>query len=241
MQVTHMRLHVHTYGDGEPIVCLHGVMGHGERYARLAERLPGRRVVAPDLRGHGRSTYDPPWTTEQHVADVLDTVAAEERFDLVGFSFGGRIAAALTAAAPERVERLVLLDPALHVPPGIARQKADTALEDEVVPDVDAFVAAEADLYSTPREYLEEEWAQHYVDGRSRVHRPMAVTAWSEMARPAPPRADVPALLVTGARSWLAVDVAALAPEEHVEVPGGHSVLWDDLERTAEAVARFLS
>ena len=70
----------------------------------------------------------------------------------------------------------------------------------------------------------------------------MAVTAWSEMARPAPARpAGVPVLLVTGARSWLPVDADALAPEARVEVPGGHSVLWDDLPLTAEAVARFLS
>ncbi len=69
----------------------------------------------------------------------------------------------------------------------------------------------------------------------------MAVTAWSEMARPAPSLPDgLPVLLVTGARSWLPVDVGAVAPREHVEVPGGHSVLWDDLPRTAEAVARFL-
>ncbi len=236
-----MRLHVHTYGDGRPVVCLHGLTGHGERFARLAERLPGRRVVAPDLRGHGRSTYDPPWTTEQHVQDVLDTVE-DRRFDLLGFSYGGRIATALAVAAPERVERLVLLDPAVHVPPPLAREKAEAALEETRYATADELIAARDDLHSTPREHLEEEFAAHYVDGRPRVHRPMEVTAWSEMARPAPPRpAGIPVLLVTGARSWLPVDAAAIAPDERVEVPGGHSVLWDDLPLTADAVARFLS
>jgi pimeloyl-ACP methyl ester carboxylesterase len=68
----------------------------------------------------------------------------------------------------------------------------------------------------------------------------MAVTAWSEMAREPPPVAPVPTLVVTGARSWIPVDVDRLAPARHVEVPGGHSVLWDDLDATAEAVAAFL-
>ena len=58
-----MELHVHAWGppDGEPLVCLHGVTGHGERFKRLAEeRWTGRRVLAPDLRGHGRSGWEAP-------------------------------------------------------------------------------------------------------------------------------------------------------------------------------------
>ena len=61
-----MRLHLHEWGDpGAPVVlCLHGVTGHGLRFRRLAEeRLATRyRVLAPDLRGHGRSGWEPPWT-----------------------------------------------------------------------------------------------------------------------------------------------------------------------------------
>ena len=43
-------------------------------------------------------------------------------------------------------------------------------------------------------------------------------------------RGECPTLVVTGARSWLPVDVGRLAPARHVEVPGGHTVLWDDLD-----------
>jgi lipase len=241
------RLHLHEYGSGEPLICLHGLTGHGERFARLAGLLPGRRVIAPDLRGHGRSTWDPPWTTERHVADVLETVD-EPVADWLGFSFGGRVAAAVAAAAPERVRRLVLLDPALTVPADLALEHAEQARETQTYADADDMIAetlAEGTLYSTPRELLEEEVAQHYVrrpEGRleARVCRAMEVAAWSEMAREPPPVAGVPTLVVTGARSWIPVDVGRLAAARHVEVPGGHSVLWDDLERTAEAVAAFL-
>ena len=58
-----MRLHLHEWGsaDAPPVVCLHGVTSHGARFAHLAERLSGFRVLAPDLRGHGRSGWEPPW------------------------------------------------------------------------------------------------------------------------------------------------------------------------------------
>src|SRR3954471_9922141 len=108
-----MALHLHELGDpdGPVLACLHGLTGHGGRFRRLADAL-GRRVVAPDLRGHGDSTSDPPWTTERHVEDVVQALAhLEGPLDLLGFSYGGRIAAALAAAAPGRVGRLVLLDP----------------------------------------------------------------------------------------------------------------------------------
>ena len=60
-----MRLNTHEWGDpsAPPVVCLHGVTGHGLRFRRLAEeRLADRfHVVAADLRGHGHSTWDEPW------------------------------------------------------------------------------------------------------------------------------------------------------------------------------------
>jgi lipase len=245
-----MALHLHELGDpaGTPLICLHGLAGHGGRFRRLAELLEGRRVLAPDLRGHGRSPADPPWSTEQHVADVLETVPADGPVDWLGFSFGGRLAAAIAAAHARRVARLVLLDPALTLPPALAREHALEALEPVGYASAEDAVAGELaapTLFHTPRELMEEEVAEHFVpgpDGRlaPRVSRPMAVTAWSEMARPAPPTAPVPTLVVTGQRSWIPVDVERLAPARHVVVPGGHSVLWDALPAVAGAVRAFL-
>ena len=71
------------------MVCLHGVSGHGRRFRRLVEEHLADRfhVRALDLRGHGRSTWDEPWTIEQHVEDLLDTVT--EPATWIGHSFGG--------------------------------------------------------------------------------------------------------------------------------------------------------
>jgi len=241
------RLHLHTFGDGEPLVCLHGVTGHGQRFERLSAHLPGRRLLAPDMRGHGRSTYEPPWTTEQLAADVLETVPGEP-LDWLGFSYGGRIAAHVAATHPASVKRLVLLDPALHVDPGEASERADDARETEVYADEADYAErtlAEGKLFHTSREVLEADAREHgyRIDGRLhlRFSPAMTVTAWSEMARPAPPAAGVPTLAVTGTRSWLPVDVGRLTGARHVAVDGGHSLLWEDVQAVASAVADFLA
>ena len=103
-------LHTYELGDpdGEPMLAIHGITAHGRRFRRLAEEAwPERRTVAVDLRGHGHSTSDGPWSIPQHVTDLLDTLddLGLDGVDVVGHSDGGAIALALLAAAPERVRR----------------------------------------------------------------------------------------------------------------------------------------
>jgi pimeloyl-ACP methyl ester carboxylesterase len=121
-----LTLHLRELGDGEPLVCLHGLEEDGSSFAPLAARLPGRLLLAPDLRGHGESDHAPPWRLEQHLADVLDTVGEEPR-DWCGHSFGGRLCVELANRRPELVRRLVLLDPALRLQPANALREAEGA------------------------------------------------------------------------------------------------------------------
>jgi len=252
-----VRLHVVEWGDpaGRPVLCLHGVSARGNRFRRLAREIPGLRLVAPDLRGHGGSGREPPWDVDTHAADVLETADSLGlgRCDLLGFSFGGRIAATVAATAPERVERLVLLDPALRVTPEQALEFAErdrgvtsfASAEEGVDAELEAGV-----LFRTPRAVVEEEMREDWVrrpDGRVEYHwLPSAVvTAWSEMAREPPPVADLPTLIVVADRSYIGVDVeryrAALGDRlTVVTVPGGHSVMWEAVEETGAAVRTFL-
>ncbi len=113
-----MRLNVHHFGpaDGAPLLAIHGVTSHGRRYVDFAElAAPDRHVLAVDLRGHGRSGWEPPWNVDTHLADITETLDAEgvtEPVDVIGHSFGGLLALALVTASPERVQRAVLIDPA---------------------------------------------------------------------------------------------------------------------------------
>jgi lipase len=56
------------------LVAIHGVGAHGLRFVRLAAALPDWRVIAPDLRGHGRSPLVPPFSVTRHVEDLLPTL-----------------------------------------------------------------------------------------------------------------------------------------------------------------------
>jgi lipase len=253
-----MTLALAEWGDpgASRVVCLHGVTSHGRHFARLAEALPRHRVLAPDLLGHGSSSYEPPWDLERHVDEVVATVGAQPAA-LVGHSFGARVALEITARAPKLVPRLVLLDPAIHVLPHVALYAAENARRDRSYVSFDEGIDRrydESQLHRAPRELIVEELRDHLVpddDGRYRYRYCQAavVAAYGEMASEPPPfeQARVPTLLVLGESSYLPYDHlldahrAALGDLlEVVVVPGGHTVLWDALEETSAAVAAFL-
>ena len=254
-----MSLHVHEWGPREAprVVCLHGVTSHGRHFARLAEALPAFHVVAPDLLGHGSSPYEPPWRIDDHLDAIVETVGLEPGM-LVGHSFGGRLVFELAARYPQLASRLVLLDPALLVPPHVALAAAENARKDRAYVSFEEGIERrfeESQLHRAPRELLLEELAVHLVlddDGwhRYRYCQSAVVAAYGEMASEPPPfeRVRVPTLLVLGERSYVPYDhlleahQAALGDLLDVRVlPGGHTVLWDALDETSEAVAGFLA
>jgi lipase len=256
-----MRLHVHEWGEpaAPPLVCVHGVSAHGRRFRRLAEERLARRfrVLAPDLRGHGRSGYEPPWTLETHLDDLLETVgtARVERAAWIGHSFGARLILELAARAPERIVCAVLLDPAIQILPHVGLDFAEEAVKNHSFASADEAIEARlASRGPTPRTFLEEEAREHLVpsaDGRLRwrICRPAVVTAYSELCTSPPPpnTLTAPVLIVYASRFGL---VRAEQLEEYrvvlgnrlevLAVAGGHVVYWDAYEETAEAVETFL-
>jgi lipase len=252
-----VRLHVHEWGPPKApvLLCLHGVTGHGIRFRRLSTRLQGRRLLAPDLRGHGLSDWEPPWDLVHYLGDVLETMDALglDRVDVAGHSFGGRLALELAAEHPERVDRLVLLDPAVWVPPPIAFERADRMRIDEAFASVDE--AIQVRLAENPHarpSYVEEELPEYLrrsEDGRLRFgySRSAVVAAYGEMAKPPPlERVRARTLLIRGVVSDVVpepiVDVVRerLVDCEIVTVPGGHMVLWNAFDETADAMRTFL-
>jgi pimeloyl-ACP methyl ester carboxylesterase len=101
---------------GLPVVFVHSLAGNSSHWAAQLEHLrPSRRVVALDLRGHGRS--EPAKNGDYSIAGmagdieaVVDTLKLD-RFVLVGHSLGGGVALTYTGAHPERVAALLLVDP----------------------------------------------------------------------------------------------------------------------------------
>jgi len=227
------------------VLALHGVTGHGGRFRRLAERgLPEPRWLAPDLRGHGRSTWDAPWGVAQHVADLLETLDAEgvERCPVIGHSFGGLLAMELAAAAPSRFDLLVLLDPAMALPGDEMREVAEEVRRDEGWASREqARELRRADRPEHARDIVDEDLEaalEQGEDGRFRLRylRSAVICAWSEIARPVPSLAGWQGwvLLVPGTssdyvgaaqRESLALDLGDRFREQGVD--SDHMVYWD--------------
>jgi len=99
-------------GGGEPLLLVHGLGGAASNWLALAPLLlPGRRVLIPELPGHGGSEPLPAAVNLNAYADRLGLVAEREGFSeagVVGHSLGGAIALRLAIRRPELVGRLVL-------------------------------------------------------------------------------------------------------------------------------------
>ena len=252
-------LNVHLLGpdDGRPVVALHGVTGHARRWGVLPEHLPELRLIAVDLRGHGRSPKTPPWNFEQHVEDVLAVMDAHslERAPLMGHSFGGAIAIHVATAAPDRVEKLVLVDPAIGLDPDDVLQTATEACAGESYPDKAAARVARAERWEgVPDALVDAELEQNLVQGedgrwRYRWATPAVVAAWSEMARPAiVPPSHIPTLLLPAAKvdyvkpAWVERMREALGDRLVVHVMDtAHMVYLEQPAETAAELRAFLA
>lgn len=209
-QMSAEKLHVHRYGpDRAPqLLLVHGLTGHGRRWKTLAEQhLPGVSVLAPDLLGHGRSSWAAPWTLDANVEALASQLDGPTL--VVGHSFGGAVALNLAAAHPGLVSGLVLLDPAVELDGEWMREIADAMLASPDYPDRAEARAEKADGSwgeVDPAE-LDRDLDEHLVElsgGRYawRISIPAMLSYWSELARPvALPRKGTPTVLVRATRT----------------------------------------
>ncbi len=91
-------LHLRVLGEGaRPVLALHCSLAHGGAWAGVAGKLPGRRLLAPDLPGHGKS---PDWAdpgdyhdaATRAVLAILEAAARDGPVDVMGHSFGATVA-----------------------------------------------------------------------------------------------------------------------------------------------------
>jgi lipase len=207
-------LHVHRYGPTGPpqILAVHGLTGHGRRWQTLATRhLPEFAIVAPDLIGHGRSSWAAPWSIDANagaLAGLLDA-DADGPVVVVGHSFGGAVALNLAAARPDLVAALVLLDPAVGLDGGWMRDIADDMFAS---PDYTEREEARSEKVNgswadVEPDELDRELDEHLIDqhgGRVgwRISIPAMLSYWSELARPILlPRNEIPVTLVRATKT----------------------------------------
>src|SRR5438067_5825964 len=112
-QVNGIQLAYQVFGDGPPLVLLHGGFGSVEMFGPNVELLARhQRVIGVDLQSHGRTpAADRPMRFETMADDIAALVRdlGFERAAIMGFSLGGGVALRTGMQHPEVVERLVLV------------------------------------------------------------------------------------------------------------------------------------
>ena len=188
-------LNVHRFGPEQPaqVLAVHGLTGHGLRWRALAtEHLPNFSVLAPDLLGHGRSSWEAPWTLEANVAALTDLLVKETTRPVVvvGHSFGGAVALKLAVTRPDLVASLVLLDPAVGLDGAWTANIADDMMASPFYLDRDEArnEKAHGSWADVDAGELDAELDEHLIerpDGRCgwRISIPAMMSYWSELAR----------------------------------------------------------
>ncbi len=234
-------LHVHRYGPSGPpqILAIHGLTGHGQRWQTVAtQHLPELSIVAPDLIGHGRSSWAAPWTLDANAAALAGLLEAEADAPVVvaGHSFGGALALTLAAARPDLVSAMVLLDPAVGLDGGWMRDIADDMYASPDYTDRDE---ARAEKVSgswgeVGSHQLDHELDEHLIDlpnGRVgwRISIPAMLSYWSELARPISlPHNGTPTTLVRATRTTPPYATDALISSLKAQLGPNFTLLeWD--------------
>lgn len=232
-------------GHGPAIVLLHSSMGSKSQWRNLMERMRGtHRLIAIDLHGYGDSPMPPcrsRFSLDDEVRLVrskLDQIlAAEERFHLVGHSFGGGVALRLAHDHPERIRGLALYEPtAFHLldpnDPALAEIQAVAAAVEDAMRRGQALSAVETfiDYWSGDGTYAalpllrQAQFAsllpKVLLDFRALFHEPLRASDYRRIA--------VPACLIAGRKSpdcahAIASVLAACLPDREIHETGtGH-------------------
>ncbi|WP_017293948.1 hybrid fatty acyl-AMP ligase/type I polyketide synthase [Geminocystis herdmanii] len=124
MKVGDLNLCVCTWGNPEHplIVLVHGILDQGYGWDMVARSMAqqGYYIVAPDLRGHGKSDHVSKgcsYNLLDFVADLdsLTNQITDKPFSIVGHSLGTMITSIFASMRPEKVSKLVLVEPILPV------------------------------------------------------------------------------------------------------------------------------
>ena len=121
VSVNGIEMFYETDGSGEPLLLLHGGTGSHEdwRYAGRGDFVRHYALLAPDARGHGRSTNPSRAITHRECASdtlaLLDHLRVD-RCKAIGISMGGNILLHMATMQPDRIEAMVVVSATMYFP-----------------------------------------------------------------------------------------------------------------------------
>ncbi len=108
-----MQLHFRSFGQGEPVIILHGLFGSHANWHAVSQGMADRyQSFAIDLRNHGESPHDRRMDypiMADDLAEFMDRQGLGQAH-LLGHSLGGKVAMQFAMTHPDRVSRLLVLD-----------------------------------------------------------------------------------------------------------------------------------
>jgi len=271
IQVGQLSLTALEWGSkGQPVVlALHGWLDNAASFLPLADHLRGLQLVALDLPGHGRSDHWPPGHIHHFVDWVPVVIGVAEalawpRFSLLGHSMGSGISTLVAGAAPERIDRVVLLEglgpmstPARDAPKQLAdamRSEAELAAAgNRLFADLETAITARLRDSGLDREaarLLVERGTEVTEGGVRFTHDPRLrsrsrLRLTEDQVRAFLAAVACPVLAVRATAGWpyprdiLAERLDVLRDVTLVEVEGGHHLHMTHPERVAPIIRDF--
>lgn len=108
-----MKLNYKRFGEGEPLIILHGLMGMLDNWQRPAKMLDDDfDVIIVDLRNHGHSPHSEEMNYDLMLEDVIELMddLGFDSANLLGHSMGGKVVMKLAQKYPERVKKMIVAD-----------------------------------------------------------------------------------------------------------------------------------
>ena len=105
-----MKLFFRHFGQGNPLIILHGLFGISDNWVTIGKRLSEDfEVFIPDLRNHGQSLHSPVFTIPALVEDLLDFTEGNklENVVLMGHSLGGLTSMQFALEYPHLVKKII--------------------------------------------------------------------------------------------------------------------------------------
>lgn len=235
-------------GSGDPVVYFHGA-GFTGRWLRFHEALSdGADLIAPEHIGFGATPFQE-WLQGfddlvLHYDDLRRALGLE-RFDLVGYSMGGWLAAAYAIAYPEQVRTLTLITPAGVKPPGRPPMLIDLfGAEPEAL--FGAIFNDPANIGEIAVDLTDLDNIAAFYDEFTTVARLIWNPRWDRSMIRRLRRVSSPTLIVGAENDRVIPDEACEVYAEHIagarveRVPGtGHGIVIEQPERTAALIRDF--